>query len=299
MMVRYVLRRNVGPRFHELGVGTSRRGTRTTRMHPSAQVPSRPKRRMPNWLKIILAVFAVLFILGAIFGKSPDQSTTAAPSTSPPTTSSAATPAAEAYTVATVTDSATLEVVDSDGVRKTVHVMGVTTVGTSSDCFGAESLAWATSKLTGTVVHLGTETAGAVTVALADGRDYAALAVQNGYLKSATSAFEAAETAARQGARGFWGPPCNGSVNVAVPATQPAPQPTSTPPAPSTKAAPQQNPVRTTAEEPPAPEPDNGSVYYANCAEARAAGVAPIHKGEPGYRKGLDRDGDGVACDKG
>lgn len=37
--------------------------------------------------------------------------------------------------------------------------------------------------------------------------------------------------------------------------------------------------------------------YYPNCAAARAAGVAPIRAGEPGYRAGLDRDGDGVACE--
>jgi hypothetical protein len=40
-----------------------------------------------------------------------------------------------------------------------------------------------------------------------------------------------------------------------------------------------------------------GSPYYANCAAARAAGVAPLHKGDPGYRSGLDRDGDGIACE--
>jgi hypothetical protein len=38
-------------------------------------------------------------------------------------------------------------------------------------------------------------------------------------------------------------------------------------------------------------------VYYANCTEARAAGAAPIHRGEPGYASHLDRDGDGVGCD--
>lgn len=38
-------------------------------------------------------------------------------------------------------------------------------------------------------------------------------------------------------------------------------------------------------------------VYYANCDEARAAGVAPIYIGEPGYRAGLDRDKDGIACE--
>lgn len=40
-----------------------------------------------------------------------------------------------------------------------------------------------------------------------------------------------------------------------------------------------------------------GVEYYPNCATARAAGVAPIHADEPGYRAGLDRDGDGVACE--
>jgi hypothetical protein len=38
-------------------------------------------------------------------------------------------------------------------------------------------------------------------------------------------------------------------------------------------------------------------VYYPNCAAVRAAGKAPLHRGEPGYRSGLDRDGDGTACD--
>ncbi|MEU2261361.1 excalibur calcium-binding domain-containing protein [Streptomyces sp. NPDC019645] len=40
-----------------------------------------------------------------------------------------------------------------------------------------------------------------------------------------------------------------------------------------------------------------GSVYYRNCDAAKAAGAAPIRRGEPGYAKRLDRDGDGVACD--
>jgi hypothetical protein len=45
-----------------------------------------------------------------------------------------------------------------------------------------------------------------------------------------------------------------------------------------------------------APTP-TASTYYANCAVAEAAGVAPISRGDPGYRPELDRDGDGVACD--
>lgn len=42
-----------------------------------------------------------------------------------------------------------------------------------------------------------------------------------------------------------------------------------------------------------------GSVYYPNCAAARAAGAAPVRAGEPGYGRHLDRDGDGVGCDWG
>ncbi|WP_406861156.1 excalibur calcium-binding domain-containing protein [Streptomyces sp. HUAS MG47] len=39
------------------------------------------------------------------------------------------------------------------------------------------------------------------------------------------------------------------------------------------------------------------SAYYANCAAARAAGAAPVRRGDPGYGRHLDRDGDGVACE--
>ena len=41
----------------------------------------------------------------------------------------------------------------------------------------------------------------------------------------------------------------------------------------------------------------SGSVYSANCAAVRAAGAAPVHRGDPGYGPHLDRDGDGVACE--
>lgn len=41
----------------------------------------------------------------------------------------------------------------------------------------------------------------------------------------------------------------------------------------------------------------SGSAYYANCSAARAAGAAPVLRGEPGYSPKLDRDGDGVGCE--
>jgi hypothetical protein len=40
-----------------------------------------------------------------------------------------------------------------------------------------------------------------------------------------------------------------------------------------------------------------GSTYYANCAAARAAGAAPVRRGDPGYSSKLDRDGDGIGCE--
>lgn len=46
-----------------------------------------------------------------------------------------------------------------------------------------------------------------------------------------------------------------------------------------------------------APSTATARVYYVNCSEARAAGAAPVHRGDPGYWPHLDRDGDGVACD--
>lgn len=39
------------------------------------------------------------------------------------------------------------------------------------------------------------------------------------------------------------------------------------------------------------------SRYFRNCNEARAAGVAPIYRGSPGYRSDLDGDSDGIACE--
>ena len=39
------------------------------------------------------------------------------------------------------------------------------------------------------------------------------------------------------------------------------------------------------------------SANYRNCDDARAAGVAPIYRGSPGYREGMDGDSDGIACE--
>ena len=47
---------------------------------------------------------------------------------------------------------------------------------------------------------------------------------------------------------------------------------------------------------PPAPKQQD-NVYYKNCSAVRAAGKAPIYRGQPGYASHLDRDGDGIACE--
>jgi len=55
-----------------------------------------------------------------------------------------------------------------------------------------------------------------------------------------------------------------------------------------------QAPVPAPAAVPAAP----ATAYYANCTAAKAAGAAPLYRGQPGYRSALDRDGDGVACER-
>ena len=59
-------------------------------------------------------------------------------------------------------------------------------------------------------------------------------------------------------------------------------------------------PVRPTAAPaaaPSRPVVPSQNVIYRSCAEARAAGAAPLLRGQPGYSTKLDRDGDGEACE--
>lgn len=79
-----------------------------------------------------------------------------------------------------------------------------------------------------------------------------------------------------------------GSVAL-MPSVEPAPSSaTSIPPATSTVPNP-----RTTESEASATQ----SAYYPNCSAARAAGAAPLFRGQPGYAATLERDNDGVACE--
>ena len=125
----------------------------------------------------------------------------------------------------------------------------------------------------------------------ADGWDYSVEAARAGTAHSYVyggrptarhDAIAAAEREAMDARRGLWGPPCNGNTASTV-TTQ-------------TAAAP---PPAVLPLVPPAamPPPTASSAYYGDCGDARAAGAAPLHAGEPGYRSDLDRDGDGVACE--
>lgn len=72
-------------------------------------------------------------------------------------------------------------------------------------------------------------------------------------------------------------------------------------PAPTTAALPKTPPQATQqpTPTPPAPEPKAPSnVYYENCDAVRAADADPIREGQPGYARHLDRDGDGVGCER-
>ena len=84
------------------------------------------------------------------------------------------------------------------------------------------------------------------------------------------------------------------SSSTAVPESSVAP---STAP-PSTAAPTTEAPTTAVpSTEAPAPPSTEAAVWYENCDAARAAGVAPLRRGDAGYRSGLDRDGDGVACE--
>ena len=79
------------------------------------------------------------------------------------------------------------------------------------------------------------------------------------------------------------------TTTAAPPPTTAAPVTTEEPPPPPVTDTPR--PAATAA-----PSAPSGATY-ANCSEAKAAGAAPLSRGEPGYSSKLDRDGDGVACE--
>ncbi|MEU5715610.1 excalibur calcium-binding domain-containing protein [Streptomyces sp. NPDC020403] len=86
----------------------------------------------------------------------------------------------------------------------------------------------------------------------------------------------------------------DGHATVRITVTRPTPTPT---PTPTPKPKPKPTPTVARTAKPKAEAPVEPSVYYANCDAARAAGAAPVRRGDPGYAAHLDRDNDGVGCE--
>jgi Excalibur calcium-binding domain len=92
---------------------------------------------------------------------------------------------------------------------------------------------------------------------------------------------------------------CNSTASAPAPATPTTTgadtEPGGTPPVSVQPTIPVETPESVP---PPAPATEvAASVYYPDCNAAKAAGAAPLYVGQPGDRPGLDRDGDGIACE--
>ena len=66
---------------------------------------------------------------------------------------------------------------------------------------------------------------------------------------------------------------------------------------PQSSAPPSRPPATRPAPAQAAPQGLLGPRAFRNCAEARAAGAAPVRRGDPGYGPHLDRDNDGIGCE--
>ncbi|MCV7241156.1 thermonuclease family protein [Mycolicibacterium celeriflavum] len=211
-------------------------------------------------------------------------------------------PVTATATVLQVVDGDTVDIRDDARGRLRVRILGIDTPetkrpGYTVGCWGPEATEFARSTLLGQRVAVvsdptqeHTDRYGRTLAYLvrADGWDYSVEAARAGagrsyvYNNRPASRFgsiAAAENEARDAGRGLWGPPCNGESASSISVADAAP-----PPAPLLAA-------------PPLDVPPSADVNYGDCDAARDAGAAPLRRGEPGYRRGLDRDNDGVACE--
>ncbi|WP_170154725.1 excalibur calcium-binding domain-containing protein [Lentzea atacamensis] len=192
----------------------------------------------------------------------------------PVTTSAAVPPAQLGISVASIVDGRAVML--SDGSK--AEVAGLAQPG---PCWAEAAAKFAGSMLLNQQVRYDRTTGSLV---LADGTDYALLALGNGAGRTAgnpTPAQREAEGAAQRVPMGLWGAPCGGKDALETPTPAPPPPPPPPPPAPK--------PTTTT----PKPKP----VFYASCEDAWRAGAAPIYWGQPGYRVELDGNRNGIACE--
>ncbi|MEV6237860.1 excalibur calcium-binding domain-containing protein [Lentzea sp. NPDC051838] len=233
-------------------------------------------RQLPKNARVFAATSAVvpLLVIAGCGQESAPLATSTSTSATTTTTSTTTTTTPPPVTVSSVVDGRTVTLSNGTSVQ-------VTGLAPPGECWATSAAEFATNTLVGKAVSV----AGS-RLLLADGSDYAVLAVSKGVARAvsgADAAIQAAEAVAKQSSTGFWGPSCGG-LDV-----KPAPQPVVPQPQPVVP-QPQPAPV-------PAPPPPPAAAYYANCSAAKAAGAAPLYRGQPGYRSALDRDNDGVACE--
>lgn len=231
-------------------------------------------RQLPMTARMAAIAVAMVFI-GGCADNDQQPARLASPATETTTSTTTTTTTPPPVTVTSVVDGRTLKL--SDGRQVVLDALAQ-----PGECWAVASAEFATKTLVDKPIQL----VGTTSVLLADGTDYAVLAAGQGAARAANVAVKAvqdAQAAAKQAALGFWGPSCGG-LDV-KPAPPPAPKPQPVVPQPQPQPPPQPKP------QPPA------AVYYKNCAAARAAGVTPLYRGQPGYGSHLDRDNDGVACE--
>jgi endonuclease YncB( thermonuclease family) len=238
---------------------------------------------------VLIGVCGVLLIIATVSGgerDAPHRFSAPTGSPAPPPTTTPPPPAPARVLVSEVVDGRTA--VGSDGTR--FRIAGLAAPGA---CWAEQATAFARTSLVGKeigVVPIDGETA---RVLLTEGIDYAVLAVSRGAGRAESTsdiALTEAQTVATQAKHGLWGAPCDGR-------DEPPPPPPTTPPPATPPPAPAPPPPPRAAPQPPVRPTPPAAVHFRNCREARAAGVTPLRRGEPGYRRGLDRDGDGIACD--
>lgn len=191
-----------------------------------------------------------------------------------------------------------LEVIDGDSFRTAdgleVRVLGIDACEAAT-AGGRRATDAARSMLVGATVVLEREPGveddrygRALRYVSADGRDFGEAAVVADHTAIYTDGRNDASSTRQAVLRGL---DTNGRTCAAPPAPSRRPVPVPDPDPDVDRPA-----TRLPAVPDPAPAP--ASAYYKNCAAAKAAGAAPLRTGDPGYSSKLDRDGDGVACER-
>lgn len=232
-------------------------------------------------------------------GDAATTTTTQAPTTTSEARNDGEVPRGKPAKVVKVVDGDTVHV-DRSGQTLKIRIVGIDTPetvhpGKPVQCYGPEASRRAEELMGGKTVGIEYDDSQGrldrygrtlAFIWLPDGRLYTEVMLEEGFAEEYTydgaykylERHRAAQDRARQDGRGLWAhDTCNGDTEQPDPNT---PVPTTRTPAPQAPSGGR-----------------GGEVYYENCAAARAAGAAPIHRGEPGYREALDGDRDGVACE--